>query len=256
MKSSIACVTGAAQGIGLAIAGGLADIGWRVLLVDLQDEAKGRQILKNLKGKGHFYIKADISTTAGREKILKVIQKKYRRLHLLVNNAGVAPLERKDILETTEESYDRVMSVNLKGAFFLTQQTARYMIELVQNKLVVKPKIINISSISAYVSSTARPEYCLSKAGVSMMTVLYADRLAEYGINVYEIRPGIIKTPMTEAVREKYDRLIGKEGVLPISRWGRPEDVAAVVKAVAAGAFEYSTGEIFNVDGGFHIRRL
>jgi len=256
MKNLIACVTGAAQGIGLAIAGGLADTGWRVVLVDRQDEAKGRQVLKDLKGKGHFYINADISIVAGREKILKAIKEKCRRLHLLVNNAGVAPLERKDILETTEQSYDRVMSVNLKGTFFLTQQVARYMIELVKNDRVTKPKIINVSSVSAYSSSTARPEYCLSKAGVSMVTILYADRLAEYGINVYEIRPGIIKTPMTDAVREKYDRLIGKGGILPIARWGRPEDVAAAVKAIAGGAFEYSTGEIFNVDGGFHIRRL
>lgn len=256
MKNSIACVTGAAQGIGLAITGGLADIGWRVVLVDLQTEAKCRQVLKNLKGKGHLYVRADISTAVGREKILKVIKEKCRQFDLLVNNAGVAPLERKDILETTEESYDRVMSVNLKGTFFLTQQAARYMIELVKKRRIVKPKIINISSVSAYSSSTARPEYCLSKAGVSMTTVLYADRLAEYGINVYEIRPGIIKTPMTEAVRGKYDCLIGKKGILPISRWGRPEDVAAAVKAIAAGAFEYSTGEIFNVDGGFHIRRL
>jgi NAD(P)-dependent dehydrogenase (short-subunit alcohol dehydrogenase family) len=256
MKSLVACVTGAAQGIGLAVAGGLADSGWRVLLIDLQDEAKGHQVLRKLKGKGHIYVRSDISTVTGREKILKVIKEKYRQFDLLVNNAGVAPLERKDILETTEESYDRVMSVNLKGTFFLTQQAARYMIELVKKRRVVKPKIINISSLSAYASSIARPEYCLSKAGVSMITILYADRLAEYDINVYEIRPGIIKTPMTETVREKYDRLIEKDGILPISRWGRPEDIAAAVKAIASGSFEYSTGEIFNVDGGFHIRRL
>jgi len=177
------------------------------------------------------------------------------RIDLLVNNAGVSPKVRMDILEVTEESYDRVMTINLKGPFFLTQLVANWMIELKKFRNELEPKIVNISSISAYTSSTSRGEYCISKAGVSMMTKLYADRLSEYGVNVYEIRPGIIFTPMTEPVKEKYDKLIS-EGITPIKRWGTPEDVAKAVVAIAKGYFPFSTGEVFNVDGGFHIRRL
>lgn len=152
-------------------------------------------------------------------------------------------------------SYDEVMAVNLKGPFFLTQAVARAMIDLVQAGLVEQPMIVNVGSISAYTGSLNRAEYCLSKAGLAMMTALYADRLAEYGIPVYEVRPGIIETDMTRAVREKYDRLIG-EGLTPMRRWGQPEDVARAVAALAEGYFPFSTGEIINVDGGFHLRRL
>ena len=241
----IACVTGAASGIGLATAKGLAEIGYKVVIADIQDAD-----LLQLKGKRHRFVRTDVSSESDRQALLSAI-KQIGRLDLLVNNAGVAPKERKDILETTEESYDRLMTINLKGPFFLTQLLANYMIE----KGVEGAKIINISSISAYTSSTSRAEYCISKAGVSMMTKLFADRLAEHGINVYEIRPGIIRTPMTEAVTAKYDNMI-EEGLLPIKRWGYPEDVAEAVKALASGGFEYSTGQVFDVDGGFHIRRL
>ena len=242
----VACVTGAASGIGLAIARGLADIGYRIVIADIQDAD-----LHHLKGKRHRFVRTDISSKSDRQALLDAIKQHYGRLDLLVNNAGVAPKERGDILETTEESYDRLMTINLKGPFFLTQLLANYMIE----HRVEGQKIINISSISAYASSTSRAEYCISKAGVSMMTTLFADRLAEHGINVYEIRPGIIRTPMTEAVTAKYDKLI-EEGLLPIKRWGVPEDVADAVKAIVTGGFEYSTGQVFDVDGGFHIRRL
>ena len=172
-----------------------------------------------------------------------------------MNNAGVAPEVRADILEATEESFDRVIAINLRGPYFLTQRVAKHMIEYVQKHPDAQPKIINIGSNSAYTSSTSRGDYCISKAGIGMMTKLYADRLAEYGILVYEIRPGIIATDMTAVVKEKYDRLFA-EGITPIRRWGTPEDVAKAVVALAEGALPYSTGEVINVDGGFHLHRL
>ena len=244
--AKVACVTGAASGIGLAIAEALASVGYKVVIADVQDAD-----LSLLAGEGHLFVRTDVSNAEDRQKLLDAIKQKFGRLDLLVNNAGVAPRERKDILETTEESYDRLMTINLKGPFFLTQLLANYMIEMKAER----PKIVNISSISAYTSSTSRAEYCISKAGVSMMTTLFADRLAEHGINVYEIRPGIIRTPMTETVTAKYDKMI-EEDLLPIKRWGYPEDVAAAAKAIVSGGFEYSTGQVFDVDGGFHLRRL
>lgn len=247
----VACVTGAASGIGLAIAKSLSEADYRVVIADIQEAD-----LLALHGPDHIFVRADVSSHEDRQNILETIRTECGRLDLLVNNAGVAPRVRADILETSEESYDRVMTINLKGPFFLTQLLAKYMIELLQNGRVERPKIINISSMSAYTSSTSRGEYCISKAGISMVTKLFADRLAEYGINVYEIRPGIIRTPMTEAVVAKYDKLILEDGILPIRRWGIPEDIASAVRAIVSGGFEYSTGEVFNVDGGFHLRRL
>ncbi|MEA3345143.1 MAG: SDR family oxidoreductase [Chloroflexota bacterium] len=160
-----------------------------------------------------------------------------------------------DILETSEASYDEVMAVNLKGPFFLTQRVAKEMIKLLEQGVIEQPKIVNIGSLSAYASSPDRGEYCISKAGVAMMTALYADRLAEHGINVYEVRPGIIETDMIRVVKEKYDRLI-EEGLTPIRRWGQPDDIARAVVALAEGYLPFSTGEVINVDGGFHLRRL
>ncbi|MCK5650749.1 MAG: SDR family oxidoreductase, partial [Gemmatimonadetes bacterium] len=166
-----------------------------------------------------------------------------------------APRQRVDILETSEASYDEVMAVNLKGPFFLTQRVAKAMIELLEAGVVGRPKIVNIGSLSAYTSSPSRGEYCLSKAGVAMMTALYADRLAEYGINVYEVRPGLTATDMTAPVKDKYDALIA-DGVVPQERWGEPEDVGRAVAALARGDFSYSTGGIFEVSGGMNVKRL
>jgi NAD(P)-dependent dehydrogenase (short-subunit alcohol dehydrogenase family) len=174
---------------------------------------------------------------------------------LLVNNAGIAPRQRQDLLEMSEESYEEVMTVNLKAPFFLTQQVARVMLEQTKTQAEPAPKIVNIGSLSAYTASTTRGEYCISKAGLAMVTALFADRLAESGILVYEIRPGIIQTDMTSVVKEKYDLLIG-EGLTPIRRWGEPSDVARAVVAIAEGLLPFSTGEVINVDGGFHLRRL
>jgi len=180
----------------------------------------------------------------------------YQRIDLLVNNAGISPRQRMDMLHISQESYDEVMTVNLKGPFFLTQRVAKEMIHLLRTGVLTHPKIINISSISAYTSSTSRAEYCISKAGMGMMTILWADRLAEFGINVYEIRPGIIQTDLTATVKEKYDRLILEEGITPIRRWGQPQDVGKAVLAIAEDLLPFSTGEVINVDGGFHLRRL
>ena len=198
---------------------------------------------------------ADITIREHRELLLDHCIETLGRLDLLVNNAGIAPPHRADILDMEEKSYDLVLRTNLKGPFFLTQQAAKRMIGQLRDKTIPRAGIINVSSISAYTASTNRAEYCISKAGVSMMTAVFAARLAEYGINVYEVRPGVIETDMTAAVRKKYDPLI-KEGLYPLRRWGQPEDVAKAVAAIARGDFPFSTGEVINVDGGFHLRTL
>jgi NAD(P)-dependent dehydrogenase (short-subunit alcohol dehydrogenase family) len=180
----------------------------------------------------------------------------FGRIDLLVNNAGMGPRQRVDMLQVGEMSYDEVMTTNLKGPFFLTQRVATEMIRLIKEDKISSPKVVNIGSISAYTSSPARAEYCISKAGMGMMTLLWADRLAEYGINVYEIRPGIIETDLTSVVKEKYDKLILEDGITPIRRWGQPEDIGKAVIAIAEELMPFSTGEILNVDGGFHISRL
>jgi NAD(P)-dependent dehydrogenase (short-subunit alcohol dehydrogenase family) len=200
-------------------------------------------------------VQANIAEATDRQRLIDETLAKFGQIDLLVNNAGMAPRQRLDILETSETSYDEVMTVNLKGPFFLTQQVAKVMVDYLQSEPVTRPKIVNISSISAYTSSPNRGEYCLSKAGMSMMTALFADRLAEYGINVYEIRPGVIETDMTSGVKEKYDGLIGK-GLTPIRRWGQPDDIGRAVVAIAEGYLPFSTGEVINVDGGFHLHRL
>lgn len=253
----IALVTGSSRGIGRAIALALARCGWGLVINYRNDAAAAGTAVRRVEqagGRG-IAVQADISNTSERERLVHETLERFGRIDLLVNNAGVAPRQRMDILETSEASYDEVMAINLKGPFFLTQRVAKAMIELLKAGIIEQPKIINIGSLSAYASSPGRGEYCLSKAGVGMMTALYADRLAEYGINVYEVRPGIIETDMTRVVKEKYDRLIA-EGVTPIRRWGQPEDVARAVVAVAEGALPFSTAEVINVDGGYHLRRL
>lgn len=241
----VALVTGSYQGIGKGIADKLKKEGYIVVYSDVHDSMEGEN-----------YIKCDIASPDDRLNLRDKIDKEYGRLDLLVNNAGVACKVRLDILETTEESFDRVTGINTKGTFFMCQVFANYMIECLKKEPHdYSPRIVNIASNSSYTSSTSRGEYCISKAGVSMTTLLFADRLAEYGIPVFEVRPGIIKTPMTEVVTQRYDKLIA-EGITPIKRWGTPEDVANCVFAAASGLLDFGTGTVLNADGGFHIRRL
>jgi NAD(P)-dependent dehydrogenase (short-subunit alcohol dehydrogenase family) len=252
-----AMVTGASRGIGRAIAVELGRKGWAVTVNYRGNDAAAREALSLVEqagGRG-ILVQADIARAEDRSLLVEKTLTHFGRIDLLVNNAGMAPRVRMDMLEMGEASYDEVMAVNLKGPFFLTQLVAGKMIGLVKTGAIRNPAIVNTGSMSAYTSSVSRAEYCLSKAGVAMMTALYADRLAEYGINVYEVRPGIIQTDMTSAVREKYDKLIA-EGLTPIRRWGQPSDVARAVLALAEGYFPFSTGEVINVDGGFSLRRL
>jgi len=253
-----ALVTGAGRGIGRAIALALAGRGWSILLNYHSDQSAAEKTALDVEragGRARLF-RADIADPAARRGMLEEITRRELLIDLLVNNAGRAPSERLDLLDVTEQSYDDVMAVNLKGPFFLTQQVARLMAAGVQaGRYQRPPAIVNIGSISAYTSHVHRGEYCISKAGLSMVTALYADRLAEFGIAVFEIRPGIIETDMTRNVRERYDALIAR-GLTPIRRWGKPEDVAAAVAAIAEGVLSFSTGEVINVDGGFHLRRL
>ena len=252
----IALVTGSRRGIGLGIARALGREGWFVIVSATAPQAD--DLLDELHGEGIdcVYRKCDISSAADRADMIDWIDRTYGRLDLIVNNAGVAPAVRLDLLETTEESMDRLLNVNLKGTFFMCQLAANRMIDMQSRGLSdYTPRIINICSMSAYTSSVNRGEYCVSKAGLSMVTMLFADRLAEYGIPVFEVRPGIIRTDMTAGVTATYEKLIA-EGVTPITRFGTPEDVAHCVLAAAGGLLDFATGQVLNADGGFHIRRL
>lgn len=249
-----ALVTGAARGIGAGIALGLAESGFNVAVFDVIDTADTLKAIQDA-GARSIGISGDVTSAGDRTSALEKINAEFGRLDCLVNNAGVAPKVRADILEAGEESYDRVMNINLKGPYFLTQAVANWMIEQKKERKDDWMSIINISSMSAYTASPSRGEYCISKAGVSMATKLWAARLAEFAIGVYEMRPGIIETPMTATVKDKYDKLIG-EGLTPIKRWGQPEDIAAAVAVCARGELAFSTGEVINVDGGFHLRIL
>jgi 3-oxoacyl-[acyl-carrier protein] reductase len=258
----VAMVTGAAKGIGRSIVLELARNGFDTVGVDiLFDPSNKKSGLIEVKKQveefdsDFFPIKGDISNLEAHDQIVKQALDRFRRIDILVNNAGVAPEKRLDILETTPESYDRVLSINARGAFFLTQKIAKHMIKQAERDTGKKSCIIFISSISADVSSPSRAEYCISKASLSMTAKVFADRLAEYGINVYELRPGIIQTDMTAPVREKYNRLIS-EGLVPQKRWGFPEDVAQAVVSLARGDFAYSTGLVVEVSGGMNIRHL
>lgn len=256
-KHKVAIVTGASRGIGNAIAARLASEGYAIVAVGTSAEQSVSANLDAIRQYGNpfTYVRADVSSEEGRQGIVDRAISDFGRIDVLVNNAGVAPKVRMDILETTEESMDHLLGINLKSTFFLSQRVARLMCREVNEIPGIAPKIINISSISAYVSSTMRAEYCISKAALSMVTQLFADRLAGDGINVYEIRPGVINTDMTSVVKEKYDEMIDK-GLTPIKRWGQPEDVANAVSVLCSGMLAFSTGEVLNVDGGFHIRRL
>jgi len=254
----VAAVTGSRRGIGLAVLKGLAKESYTIVMSDISPEAETLPAINTLKNDGYdvCYIRCDISINKDREAFINAIINKYGRLDVLVNNAGVAPKSRLDILETTEESFDFVMNINLKGTFFMCQLAANTMIGL-QKQLMddYRPRIVNISSISAYTSSSNRGEYCMSKAGVSMATMLFADRLAAFSIPVFEVRPGIIRTDMTEGVKGKYEKMI-ENGLTPIKRFGQPEDVADCVMAAVSGRLDFATGQVLNADGGFHIRRL
>jgi 3-oxoacyl-[acyl-carrier protein] reductase len=253
----VAIVTGGTRGIGYGIAQKLLEVNFNVVICARKSERPAETIFPNQNGHSH-YVKCDISMESDRQHLVDYTQESFGRVDVLVNNAGIAPKERLDILETSQESYDRVMNTNLRGPFFLSQLVANEMIKLQKSAdkpVNYTPMIINISSISAFTSSPSRSEYCLSKAGISMMTKLYADRLAAEGIPVYEIQPGIIKTPMTSSVEEKYTKLIDG-GLLPIKRWGLPEDIGKAVAMVVMGGLPYSTGQVLNIDGGFHLHRL
>lgn len=258
MVKKVAVVTGSRRGIGLAIIKKLAEAGYIVVISDVISAEEAAPVVSELKEKGFDadYIKCDISNEADRAAFIKAIEEKYGRLDVHVNNAGVAPNVRLDILETTVESFRRLMKINLEGTFFMCQLVANTMIKMKEKNLEdYNPRIVNIASISSYTSSTNRGEYCISKAGISMVTKLFADKLAEYGIPVFEVRPGIVMTDMTAGVREKYEKLIA-EGITPIKRFGQPEDVANCVMAAVSGYLDFATGQVLNADGGFHIRRL
>jgi 3-oxoacyl-[acyl-carrier protein] reductase len=256
MSERVALVTGGSRGIGRGIATALGRAGWHVVVNYNRSHEAAEETATEIRAAGSkaVLVKADVGVEFGRDRLLRAAQE-LGRLDLLVNNAGIAPRKREDLLYLREHSYDEVMNVNLKAPFFLTQAVARAMIEWIDAGIVERPKIINIGSVSAYASSPTRGEYCISKAGLAMMTALFADSLAVYGINVYEVRPGIIDTDMTSVVKEKYDDLID-EGLTPIARWGTPADVGRAVVAIAEDTLPFSTGEVINVDGGFHLRRL
>lgn len=271
--NSLALITGASRGIGRGIALELASIGSDLIINYANNLSAAKQTAADCISRARTegrkiraeICQANVADGSDRKNLIAFTRKNFGRLDLLVNNAGVAPEIRADILEASEESFDRLVNINVKGPYFLTQLAARWMIEQTearhgsakQKKVAsgIKPKIITISSVSAYAASVNRGDYCVSKAALSMITPLYAARLAEYGINVYEIRPGIIATDMTGPVKEKYDKLIA-EGLTPIKRWGTPEDVGKAVAAIAQDLLPFSTGEVINVDGGFHLRRL
>lgn len=244
----VAVITGGTRGIGLGIAKTLLKNGFSVVVSarKTSDEIEG--LKEEYCGKVHF-VSCDISSEADIEKLASEVKEKFGAFDLLVNNAGVAPKERKDILEITPEDFSQVVDINLKGTFFVTQRLAPLLIE---NK---GGRIVNISSMSSYTASLNRGEYCISKAGISMTTKLFAARLAEYGVSVIEIRPGIIETDMTAKVKEKYESMIG-DGLTPIKRMGQPEDIAKCVLSIAKGNFDFCTGTVIDCDGGFNVRVL
>ena len=250
----MALVTGGSRGIGRGICLELGGAGFAVAINFAANEEAARQTQQLLGSKvDSLLCQGDVAVAADRQRMVDQVLSRWRRIDLLVNNAGITSLGRRDILEATEESWDRVLAVNLRGPFFLIQRVAR---EMIQSRVkLINPTIINVTSLSSYAASTNRGDYCVSKAGLSMVTSLYSLRLAEHGIRVFEVRPGIIETDLTSGVHDRYARLV-EEGLFPIRRWGTPADVGKAVAALATGAFSYSTGDVFNVDGGFHVRKF
>lgn len=257
MTDKVALITGGSRGIGLGIAYALAGEGYNLAINGVRPESDVKDILDELRGLGVgvIYARANIGNQGDRSVLLNQVLTSFSHINVLVNNAGVAPLERVDLLNMTEESYDRVMNINLKGALFLTQQVALHMINRIKIYSEFRGCVINVSSISATIASPTRAEYCISKAGMSMMTRLFASSLGHYSIPVYEVRPGIIRTDMTAGVVQKYDQLI-EEGLTIQPSWGTPEDVGRAVASLARGDFAYSSGQVFMVDGGLAIPRL
>lgn len=259
--NQVALITGGSRGIGRGIALGLAKAGFDLLINYRRNESAALEAAQLCQESNPAAVRVEIfrADIARREERLALAQfcrAQFHRIDLLVNNAGIAPSQRNDMLDASEESFDELITTNVKGPFFLTQSIAKWMIELQADPPPdYAPKILTISSISAYTASVNRADYCISKAALSMITPLFATRLAQHGIQVFEIRPGIISTEMTAGVKEKYDALIAT-GLTPIPRWGTPADVANAVLAIAGNRFPFSTGEVFNVDGGFHLRRL
>lgn len=259
-----AIVTGGSRGIGRAIALSLAENGAKVVINYNSNAEAANEVASMIKEKGGdaVTVQANVGSTDDHKKMLDVATEAFGPVTLLVNNAGVAPKVRADVLEMTEESYDFVMDTNLKGPFLLTQRIANHMVQSLPDgaghEQYANRAIINISSMSAYTAHPQRGEYSLSKAGMGMMTAVFAARLAEYGIGVYEIRPGVIATDMTGPVKAKYDKLIieDERGITPIRRWGKPSDISDAILPIAEGKFPFSTGQVFNVDGGFHLHIL
>ncbi|HVN58155.1 MAG TPA: 3-ketoacyl-ACP reductase [Bacteroidales bacterium] len=254
----VAIVTGASRGIGRAVTLSLASSGFDIAAIARSLDSEGMETLgpevENL-GAAFFPIGLDISCTVCHKEVVTNILERYGRIDFLVNNAGVAPLHRNDLLELTEESYDRVMNINLKGPVFFAQKIAREMIWLKQMIQDYKPKIVFVSSVSSVMSSTNRAEYCISKAGLSMASTVFADRLAEEGVLVFEVRPGLVETDMTARVKDKYDKMIS-DGRIPQRRWGMPADIARAVASLAKGDWDFSTGSTFESSGGLNIRHL
>jgi len=254
----VAVITGASRGIGRAISLALAAGGFDIAAVARSLDSEGMETLGpeiEKRGAAFFPIGMEISCTTCHKEVVSNILERYGRVDFLVNNAGVAPIHRNDILELTEESYDRVMNINLKGPLFFAQKIAREMIWLKQMFQEYHPRIVFMSSVSATMSSTNRSEYCVSKAGLSMAMTVFADRLSPEGIMVFEVRPGIIQTDMTARIKDKYDHLIA-EGLVPQRRWGYPEDVGKAVASLARGDWDFSSGAVFELSGGLNIKHL
>jgi len=257
-QKPVAVITGASRGIGRAVAIALADEGYDIAAIARSVDSEGMEILGQeveKRGVQFFPVGLDISCTGCHKEVVAIILERYGRIDILVNNAGVAPLQRNDILDMTEESYDRVLNINLKGPVFFAQKVAREMTWLKNQIESYRPVIVFITSVSAELSSVNRAEYCISKAGLSMASKVFADRLSGEGILVYEMRPGIIQTDMTAKIKDKYDKLIG-EGLVPQKRWGLPEDIGKAVASVARGDWNFSTGLVFEISGGLNIHKL
>lgn len=253
----VALITGGTRGIGLGIAECLAREGYDLSLCGLRDERSVADTLNALRELGHkvLYTPCDVGDASQRAELMAATQDRFGGLQVLVNNAGIAPAQRVDLLEASIDEFERILRTNLQGPHFLTQQVARWMIEQRKADSNSAAYIINISSVSATMASTTRGEYCISKAGIGMSTQLWALRLAEFEIPVFEVRPGVVLTDMTSAVKEKYDALI-EEGLIPQNRWGDVMDTGRIVAALVRGDFDYSTGQVFLVDGGLSLPRL